>query len=244
MSWPRWNQALKPLEDAYQPVEPPPADLVERTLASLPPLSDASAEAPTPSVISLAPMQGSVDAPKSPTATWVDWIGGTTAAAVILGLLLPSLAQGRFEARKIACQDQLRQLGTALTQFVYRDQQERLPAVAATGSEAFAGIYAVRLKEAGLMDDPTLRWCPSLDQPGYDAPPKATLARFNEVVSMEDLHQASADQLKEIQRMAGGHYTYNLGVIEQERLAPPRYESRPTLRRDVRLAAGRSKRGG
>ncbi len=113
-------------------------------------------------------MQSGIDVPRSATMTWMDWAGGAAAAAVILGLLLPSLAQGRFESRKAACQDQLRQFGTALTQFVNRNQQERLPAVSETGPEAFAGVYAVRLNEAGLIDDPSSRWCPSLDPPSND----------------------------------------------------------------------------
>jgi hypothetical protein len=220
------ERSLEPLEEGYQPVEPPPKDLVERSLANLPPQHEPAAETPAPPPVTLAPMQSGVDAPKSAATTWIDWIGGTTAAVVILGLLLPSLAQGRFEARKIACQDHFRQLGTALTQFVFRNQQERLPAVAEMGSEAFAGIYAMRLKEAGLLSDPSIRWCPSLDPPPYDPEEDDRFDRVNEVVSIEDLHRASADQLRDIQRMAGGNYTYNLGVMEQDRLAPPRYESR------------------
>ena len=51
---------------------------------------------------------------------WWDWIGATVAAAVVLCIILPALANGRFEARKIACQDQLRRFGVALTEFVSR----------------------------------------------------------------------------------------------------------------------------
>lgn len=222
------ERSLRPLEEGYRPVEPPPEDLVAKTLGSLPPLPEPAKEAASSPKATLAPMQGVVDAPKSAATTWIDWVGGMTAAAVILGLLLPALAQGRFESRKIACQDRLRQLGTALTEFVNRSQQKRLPAVAEQGSEAFAGIYAVRLKEAGLLSDPSLRWCPSLDQPPCDAD-RSDFSSVQRVVSIEELHRASAEQLREIQRMAGGHYTYNLGVMEQDRLAPPRYEARATF---------------
>jgi hypothetical protein len=223
------EKSLKPLEESYQPVEPPAADLVSRTLASLPPLpspneSEMDHQLAAPVVV--GPMQGGVDAPRNPAVTWLDWIGGATAAAVVLGLLLPSLAQGRFEARKMACQDQLRQLGTALTQFVNRNQQERLPAVAEAGPEAFAGVYAARLSDAGLMTDPSLRWCPSLDLPADD---EVTLIRMNEIVSIDDLHRAPVDQLRQFQRFVGGHYAYTLGVIEQDQLTPPRYESRSSF---------------
>ncbi len=158
--------------------------------------------------------------------TWLDWAGSAVAAAIILGLLLPSLAQGRFESRKIACQDRLREFGTAITQFVNRNQQERLPAVCESGPEAFAGVYAVRLNEAGLLDDPSIRWCPSLDPPGND---EVTLANLNKIVSIEDLHQASVDRLRQIQQFVGGHYAYTLGVIDHDQFSPPRYESRSSF---------------
>jgi hypothetical protein len=171
-------------------------------------------------------MQSGIDVPRSVTMTWMDWAGGAAAAAVMLGLLLPSLAQGRFESRKAACQDQLRQFGTAITQFVNRNQQERLPAVSETGPEAFAGVYAVRLNEAGLINDPSIRWCPSLDTPSND---QVTLTSLNEIVSIDELHEASVDRLRQIQQFVGGHYAYTLGVIDQDQFSSPRFESRSSF---------------
>lgn len=235
------EQALKPLEDQYEPVEPPPSDLISRTLAQLPPLpppsgsdsaddravGESSPADPIPAdpvVVDLVPMQSNVDATKSSNMTWIDWASGFVAAAVLLGLLLPSLAQGRFEARRIACQDKFRQLGTALTQFVNHDPQNRLPGVAESGPEAFAGIYALRLNEVGLLPEPAIRWCPSVDRPDRSTGPV-----LDELVSIADLHTASVDQLRLIQRFIGGHYAYTLGVIDQNRLRPPRYESRSSF---------------
>jgi hypothetical protein len=145
---------------------------------------------------------------------------------VILGLMLPMLAEGRFESRKIACQDQLRQFGTAITQFVNRNQQERLPAVTEAGPEAFAGVYAVRLNDAGLLSDPSIRWCPSLNPPRDD---EITLTEVNEIVSVDELHQTPVDRLRQIQQFVGGHYAYTLGVMEQDQLTPPRFESRSSF---------------
>ncbi len=211
------ERSLKPLEEHYQPTEGPPPDLVDRTLAALPPLPPPPAANPA---AALVPMQGGVDAPKNSPVTWIDWASGALAAAVLLGLLLPSLAEGRMEARKTACEDNLRQLGTNITQFVSRDEQNRLPAVAERGPEAFAGVYAVRLLEAGLLDDAMIRWCPSVDQPGGDE---------RELVSIQQLHSASVDRLRKLQQFVGGHYAYTLGVIEQNHFTPPRFESRSSF---------------
>jgi hypothetical protein len=226
------ERLLEPLEGSVRPIEPPPPDLVSRTLANLPPLPagdgthDQDPADSDTEPLTLVPLGRLVEAPRRASLTWLDWVGGAMAVAVMLGLMLPMLAEGRFEARRIACQDQLRQFGTALTQFVTRNSQERLPAVAEAGPEAFAGVYAIRLQESGLLDDPSLRWCPSLDRPARE---DFSLTGIDEIVSVEQLHQASVDRLRQIQQLVGGHYAYTLGVIEQNQLAPPRFESRSSF---------------
>ncbi|MEM1068187.1 MAG: H-X9-DG-CTERM domain-containing protein [Planctomycetota bacterium] len=219
------ERSLKPLEDNYQAPEPPPADLVSRTLANLPPLPPPS-ELAEESQVELASMRNSVDAPRDGAIRWLDWIGGVAAAVVVLGLLLPALAEGRFESRKIACQDQMRQLGSSLTQYVTRNSQERLPVVAESGREAFAGIYANRLNDAGLMHDPMMRWCPSLDLPDAD---NFVLTSLDTVEPVAELHMASVDELKQIQQVSGGHYAYTLGVIDRDQHTSPRFESRSSF---------------
>ena len=239
------ERSLRPLEEAYEPPEAPPRDLVARTLNSLPPLdadlsgeresvthsnqaTDGQAESAERAVAStpLESFPPSVDASRGGGPVWVDWIGAACAALVILALMLPALAQGRFEARKVACQDQLRQFGTAITQFVNRSPQERLPAVSEQGPEAFAGVYAVRLNDAGLLTDPAVRWCPSLSPPVES---QAALTDLQQIVSIDQLHDASVDQLRQMQQYSGGHYAYNLGVVEQDQLTSPKFESRASF---------------
>lgn len=217
------RRMLEPLDESSGTIEQPPSDLVSRTIANLPPMEplvrDPSPSKDEPATVS---MQSSLDPPRGTGWSWIDYAASSAAAAILLALLLPSIAEGRFEARKNACQDQLRQLGTALTQFVSRNESNRLPAVSASGPEAFAGIYAVRLRDAGLLDDPTLRWCPSLDAP-------AASDAITKLASLPQLHQSTVDQLRQIQRSAGGHYAYTLGVIERDHLASPRFESRSSF---------------
>ena len=223
------ERALEPLERGCEtPVDPVPFDLVARTMNSIPPLSgkDTSAGKSQATFDSLVPMHPEVQLAEPNQWSLIDWVGGAVAAAILLGLMIPSLAEGRFEARKAACQNQLRQIGTALTQFVIRDRNQRLPAVAESGPEAFAGVYAVRLHDAGLLPEPTARWCPSRETPQSDA---VTLTPIGTVDTISDLHEADVDTLREIQRYSGGHYAYTLGVQDGHRLKPPRFESRASF---------------
>jgi len=249
----RIEQSLHPLDEMREPDEAPPPDLVARTLNSLPPLpaspesagsrdlaeaasNAASGEPPAEMAKrrpALEPMREAVETAPDAPRRWFDWFGGAVAAAVLLGLLLPTLAEGRFEARRQICEDQLREFGTAITQFVMRDSDERLPAVARSGPEAFAGVFAVRLNDAGLLENPRIRWCPSLDRPHaarhIEPPAPRTSAGADGLVPAEELHRSPMDRLQVLQRTAGGHYAYTLGVVDKDRYAPPQYESRTSF---------------
>ncbi len=258
----RVRESLRPLEDHPEATQGPPSDLVSRTLDALPPLplptdefesgtdsvSNNAANSKTnpvagvdseDSVVHLPQMHDGVEPSRAITWTWMDWAASAVAVAVLLGLLLPTLAEGRFESRRVACQDQLRQFGTALTQYVSRDAAQRLPAVAESGPEAFAGVYAVRLKDAGLLPDESIRWCPSFDPPGYQKSrarfPHANFYQADQpqlpipVQFSWQLHEASVDRLKAVQRSVGGHYAYTLGVVENDQLTPPKFESRSSF---------------
>ena len=238
------ERSLRPLEEFYEPPEPPPQDLIARTLASLPPMPNASDSSPPLGVsehakdstvaehrdkhdlVDLPKLQPSIDTIRNRGYGWTDWLGAAAAAIVMLTVIIPALAAGRLEARKVACQDRLRQFGTAITQYVSHSPQERMPAVAETGREAFAGVFMIRLNEAGLLTDPGIRWCPSLDQPPST---EAALTDLASVPSLDDLHVAPVDQLRQIQQFAGGHYAYNLGVMEEDRLKSPRFEARASF---------------
>lgn len=247
------QEALRPLEDAYEPPAAPSSDLVARTLDNLPPLphldtqgkdaqpkgdqeSSPEGEPVIDSVIdavidagqaaeapgSLTPMANASGWSGRSSMNWLDWVSGSVAVAILLGLLLPAIAQGRFESRKAACQDQLRSLGTALTSFVNRDSGKQLPAVSPNGREAFAGVYAVRLHDAGLLEESGGRWCPSMNPPSTHV----DAINVHRMVSLNELHSAPINQLKEIQRVIGGHYAYTLGVVDEDGLAAPRFKAR------------------
>ncbi len=245
------------LEEAYVPVEAPRKDLVEITLDSIASQdlgfqeelaenallagvvvggtglnSSADADLEKSSVDPASRSNGLSDVSAvnglgaASGFRWWDWVGAVTAAAVLLCIILPALANGRFEARKIACQDQLRRFGVALTQFVSRSPEQRLPAVAESGPEAFAGVYALRLNESGLLPEGEMRWCPSMATPEINSP---ELVNLGEIRSLDQLHDVTVDELRHIQQYSGGHYAYNLGVLDDHQFTSPRFEARASF---------------
>ncbi len=256
------ERQLRPLEDEHRPVEGPSDDLLARTMAAIPDGPPPSADdvdewvAPEPATIHpLDSGQARRERQSHPVAakvsSWLsdvnlareagrggsrwnlmDSVAGLLSVAVLLALLLPTIAAGRFEARKRTCQDQLRQLGTALMQYVSRDRQNRLPQVAASGPEAYAGIYAMRLADVGLLPDAARRWCPSVDLPTGQtlldrrASGGVRIDLVTTLPSVSQLTRMSVNDLQRVQRFAGGSYAYSLGVIGEQGYSSPRFEAR------------------
>lgn len=240
-----------------------PPDLVSRTLDSIGVLGSEPDEGPTSasgshslfspdaSVVALRPER---NLPSKHEQTWADMLVSALAAAAILALTFPVVARYRGEARKMACQNNLRQLGVAIGDFVLGRSDSRLPRVAESGHEAFSGIWELRLVDHGLLADPSLRWCPdgmipgevwprSCEQPtaAHAPSPAANLSAvrggttFSRVGSYDLLgsehlldaaFRGDIELLKFIQRIAGGHYAYNLGVVDNGKYQTPRYEAR------------------
>ena len=207
--------------------------------------------------------------------TWADMLVSALAAAAILALAFPVVARYRGEARKIACQNNLRQLGVAVGDYVLGRTDSRLPQVAESGHEAFSGIWELRLTDRGLLTDPSLRWCADGEIPeeecrrnceetqllfygGADTEKKSRSAQGGTVFSRVGAHDLINSEhlmdaafrgdialLKFIQRIAGGHYAYNLGVIENGKYQTPRFEGRASFAvlGDMPIAGRRSADG-
>ncbi|MEM9364406.1 MAG: hypothetical protein AAGD07_00315 [Planctomycetota bacterium] len=254
---PEGQAELEHLEMLLRPLEtreadpPPPSDLVSKTLANLPPLPamDAAQVPGSPQTLAsdredatFVSLSAATDRVGQRNSSWRDWFASLVAAAVVLAILVPTVAEGRFLARREACQDRLTELGTALTQYVTRNEQSRLPSLDSQGPRAFAGVYAPRLHNMGLLQSVSQTHCPSVDpaafasrhgfQVGDDAAELITLAMLDEVagrirnhLSLDDTHQA-INQLQLYQRVAGGHFTYSLGVSDGGSHASPRYQAR------------------
>ncbi|MCC9602400.1 hypothetical protein LOC67_17760 [Stieleria sp. JC731] len=230
----RLEKSLRPLEDGFEAIEAPSDDLLARTLAAIPDGIPPSSESPKSDdhKVSLSDVELSRESMRPPSRWSVmDSIGGLLSVAILLALLLPTVAAGRFEARKTACQDNLRLLGTALMQYVTRDHQGRLPQVRPSGPEAFAGVYAIRLNDAGLLPEGQPQWCPSMTPLKLEKndPHHLLEDASYQLPAANQLRELSVNELQWLQRYAGGHYAYTLGVIGDHGYSSPQYEGRDSF---------------
>ena len=269
------RKQLEPLDEGFEAVEPPPPDLLDRTLDALPSgappdpeLNDLSGN-PLDALDPILETQSGSVTPASRMADAVasrandfrqkrwnlyDCVVGLVSVAVLLALLLPAIAAGRFEARRMQCADQLRELGSALTLFASSDPKSQFPAVADSGPEAFAGVYRLRLEDRGLIPADLSVYCPSTDSSQQFASyPKSSLPSSHGAVGAESvpavpadltaadlsvpfdtfdlptvdqLRSLTVDQLKWVQRVSGGDFAYSLGVMNSSGYSAPKFEGR------------------
>ncbi len=143
-------------------------------------------------------------------------LGGIALAASLL--LFPALASWRYDQQSTVCRDKMHRLGMALVDYS-RLHGGLMPEVAEDGPLGHAGIYAPRLVEAGLVEDPSLFLCPgcSNDADTYAVP------------RLADLRRATPDQEAELARTMGGGYGYALGYLEDGEYRPLRNLNRATF---------------
>jgi len=160
--------------------------------------------------------------PHSALPSWgsrLGWLDVTVAAAVFLvaGLLvLPAIQGSRFQARLIACQNNLRQLGLALADYSHRNDGY-FPAVPAEGKLAAAGIYAPVLVRNGFLTESQCVLCPDS--------PMAERRDFR-IPSIEELQAACERETRQLRQLMGGSYGYCLGHLEHGVFRPTKDLSR------------------
>ncbi|QDV58383.1 hypothetical protein [Rosistilla oblonga] len=222
----RLRDSLRPLEEDPQSDQQqseafePPADLISRTMDFIE--SSKPQPAATPSLAPTTPLSETDPSQRAATARrWriPDALVATVSMIVLGGLVFPAILEGRFEARRTQCQGNLQELGTSLAQFAISDPQQRLPKIDLRGPLAFAGVFAVELKEHDLLDRESAIWCPSQNQPSSPALVPTKL----------QLQNASAGDLLHLQNVSGGQLAYTLGVMDDQTYNAPRYESRSTF---------------
>jgi len=149
----------------------------------------------------------------------LNWADAGVAAVICLiaGLLvLPAVNGTRFQYRVAACQENLRQVGQALTEYSHKNN-DLFPVVPAEGNFAAAGIYAPILAQDGYLDQPQRVLCPDsflAQKEGFQLP------------SLEELRSAVGQKLIAIRQRMGGSYGYCLGYFDHGVYQPTRNLSR------------------
>jgi hypothetical protein len=194
------QKALEPLVDAYQEYDPPPG-LAQQTCQFVQQESERLqvVRPCRPEVI----LEGGFDT----RSRWrlADWVvvGGVCLAAA--ALFFPAILNSRLSSRIAFCQNNLRELGIALSQFSEATHERFFPKVDTNGNRAFAGIYAPILCDGGFMNDDGLVVCPesSLVQEPTS----------HHIPSLEEIDAARDDRILILQRQAGGSYAFNVGYL-------------------------------
>ena len=141
------ERSLRPLESEAENFEPP-VDLVSRTMDFI------EASKPEPAKVQMS--ESRLEHGSGRRLRIPDALVAAVSLIAFGGLLFPAILEGRFESRRTQCQDNLRQLGIALTSFTTLDPTGRFPEIALDGPLAFAGIYSVELKDRNILDQDNL----------------------------------------------------------------------------------------
>ncbi len=186
----------------------PPHDLTESTMALI-----------ANSDQSLVPA-GSMTVPTFENASstqlaWLDSLVTLAAGIIILCVVIPSIFVSRESARRVTCAANLRELGQAIHSFAYGNTDRRVPNIDIHGPLSFAGIYPMRLKDAGLLASSERVWCPATESIDLDQPIPTTITFLS----------ASPSTRTNLRYTAGGNYAYNLGYVLSGQYITPTMES-------------------
>ncbi len=183
------------LESDAEPFEPPAA-LAEKTCM----LVAEHAESMQPR---LSEPQTLAKSGRWNSADWIVAAGICVAASL---LFVTSVSNSRFHAHVAGCQNNLRQVGQALSQ--YADSHHGyFPRVPTSGNLAVAGVYAPSLIEGGFLDNAQPVFCPA------ESGSCGNQTRPQIVPSLAAVTLAQGSELRELQQQLGGSYGYSLGYL-------------------------------
>ena len=228
--------------NATQCIFEPPADLVDTTLQRIdesliqPSQSPAQRGQSQTSYQSTEPAEfASLPGQPRRRPLW-DSMALTVSLMLLSCMVLPALVRIRFESRKAQCARNLELTGSELISYALNHPQGRFPHVALDGPQAFAGVYAIHLRQAGGQVPSSQLRCPSLI--GCDSSKNPTLPDFQgaedsvspssvaSITSFSELHSLTGDKLQLAQQTVGGDFAYNLGVSERGKPQAPKLEGR------------------
>lgn len=221
----RLRASLEPL-DSLSDQQSPPSGLVDRTLDAI----ERHEEANRPAPRGVSRSRAAAPAAEAQDGSVLhaglsDVSHGIVLALVGLvaaTLLLPALANSRYQARINGCQNNLRVIGNLLIDDSLRHDGSYI-LVPLSGNRAFSGIYAPKLLEQQLISaDTTSLICPGVG--------RSEQWESWSVPTLERIDKATGAELDRLQRQAGGSYAYIVGYVdEQGCYRPIRNQSRPNF---------------
>jgi len=145
--------------------------------------------------------------------TWsrVDVLAGIAIMAIFASVLLPAISHSRFHGRVNSCQNNLRQVGSAM--LVYSDLHSGrfINAAGANLSVGDTGMFGPVLKGWGYIEDDALFSCAGRAE---SEPPR--------IPTLQQMRSAKGLQLEALKRRLGGHFGFSLGFFEGNKYFAPR----------------------
>jgi len=208
----RLRHCLEPLESTWDDSDPP-AGLADRTCAAIE--QHEQTHGPTP--VGLSRLRAAAGLCLR-SYSLSDCLVLTLVLLIAFTLLMPAIVNSRYQARKLACQQNLGNMGRNL--FTYSDLQSgQFPLVPLSGSRSFAGVFAPTLLDSELIDVER----PQLICPGSDL---ATDARGWSLPTLAEVDEAAGPRLLYLQDRAGGSYAYCVGYMDDQGLHPVENQGR------------------
>jgi hypothetical protein len=149
--------------------------------------------------------------------TWADLLVAASVLVAAFALLFPALANSRFHAQMVLCQENAGQVGLALHEYASLDPMHWFPRIEREGNRSVAGVYAPMLISHGLVLDPRMLFCPSSE---------LGVANRKQPPTIEEVDQATGELLQEYFETMGGDYGYDMGHEQNGELRPTRDQRR------------------
>lgn len=197
------ERAVAPLAADAEQAEPP-ADLVVGTLARI---AEHKCK-PLPAAPRVPVSQYSPSG--RPRVRRADLLAAAVLLVIVGGLSLPALMRAYEKRDRIACENNLKTVWSALQEYSDRTPDHAFPKVEAQGPQSVAGVFVPVLRESGTLAPAMLVSCPAI------APPAGAAS-----ISLADLKAAylrDEDEFDRLSRDVAGGYAYSLGYRNGDNL--------------------------
>ena len=139
--------------------------------------------------------------------TMADFVVAAGVCLAASCLFFPALINSRWHSQVAGCQNNFRQLGTALIDYSM-GTDGYFPAIPPAGNLSFSGVFAAKLTAKGLAPDRRVFLCPA----------KGNTVTVLEIPPLSDIAAAQGPRLVNLHRTMGGDYAYTLGYVKQGHL--------------------------